>query len=65
MNKSPCNLPHGKETICGVKCTEDCDSCGFNPAEQGRRLQQGQFIGGKLVFPPVPERQQEEETNRE
>lgn len=32
-----------RKYIAGVNCAKNCDSCGWNPREQKRRLETGEF----------------------
>ena len=52
MRQGPCRITRGLAETWPIKCDGRCSICAFNPAERDRRLSEGQFIGGKLVFPP-------------
>ena len=53
-NQKPCEFPYmirGKIEIVRPidSCRGNCESCGWNPAEQKRRLKQGQIRPGETV----------------
>ncbi len=37
-------LGHSKKRLAPVRCDKRCETCGWNPAEQKRRLETGKFL---------------------
>lgn len=63
LRGAPCTYQHYSEIrkrmeilTPAVDCSMDCDTCGFNPWEQSRRLEEGHFVKRgrvkKLIFKP-------------
>lgn len=65
MKRRPCGMQRDQNKLLPIMCRGKCWPCAFNPVERDRRLHEGRFIGGKLIFPPAGNREQEEHTNEQ